>query len=174
MNFNTFFKLSYGLYIVSSTDGTNFTGHISNTVFQTTSEPPTLAICVNKSNLTSEYIDKSGVLSISIINQDADFKFIGHFGFKSGKDINKFENIDFTVGKTNVPIVIENVIGYLECKVVNKMDLGTHKMFIAEIIEAEMVAEGEPLTYEYYRKVKKGLSPKTAPTYIDKSKLKTN
>ncbi|HOV14861.1 MAG TPA: flavin reductase, partial [Spirochaetota bacterium] len=146
-------------------------GHISNTVFQTTAEPPTLAICVNKSNLTCDYIKASKVFSISILDENVDMKFIGQFGFKSGRDIDKFNGVDYKVGKTGSPIVLENCLGYFECEVVNEIDMGTHTMFHAKIVEAEMIRDGEPLTYATYRNIKKGLSPKTAPTYIDKSKI---
>jgi len=171
MNFDAFFKLSYGLYIVSSKDGDKYDGHISNTVFQTTAEPPTLTICTNKVNLTCDYIKQSKVFSVTILEQETDFKFLGLFGFKSGKQIDKFNNVKYKIGQTGSPIVIDNAIGYLECEVIDEMDIGTHILFVGKIIDADMIKNGEPLTYAYYREVKKGLSPKTAPTYIDKSKL---
>jgi len=171
MNFEALFKLSYGLYIISSKDGDKFNGHISNTVFQTTAEPPTLAICTNKQNLTFDYINKSNVFSISVLDQETDFKFLGLFGFKSGRDIDKFKDIKSSIGKTGAPIVLDNTLAYIECKVKSSVDVGTHVIFVADIIESEFIKDGEPLTYDYYRKVKKGLSPKTAPTYIDKTKI---
>ena len=171
MNIDAFYKISYGLYIVSSKMGDKFNGHISNTVFQTTSNPPTLAICSNKQNLTCDYISQSKVFSISILEEDTDMKFIGNFGFKSGRDIDKFSNVNYKIGKSGAPIVTDCCLGYLDCKVINIVDIGTHMMFIAEIIDAEMIKEGAPLTYANYRQIKKGLSPKTAPTYIDKTKL---
>lgn len=174
MNFEAFFKISYGLYIISSKYGDKFDGHISNTVFQTTSEPPTLAICVNKNNLTCDYINKSKVFSISVLEESADMKFIGLFGFKSGRDVDKFGETAYKVGKSGAPVVIENTLGYFECEVENEMDLGTHVLFHARIVEAETIKEGEPLTYANYRLVKKGLSPKNAPTYIDKTKITKN
>lgn len=171
MNFDAFFNISYGLYIISSKNGEKINGHISNTVFQTTSEPPTLAICVNKSNLTCDYILNSKVFSISILDENVDMKFIGLFGFKSGREIDKFNDIDYKTGVTGSPIVMENTLGYFECEVITSMDLGTHILFHAKIVEAEKIRDGQPLTYANYRQVKKGLSPKTAPTYIDKSKI---
>ena len=171
MNLDTFYKISYGLYIVSSVDGGKYNGHISNTVFQTTSKPPTLAICTNKDNLTCDYIKKSGVFSISILDENSDMKFIGQFGFKSGKDINKFDNVKYKIGITGAPIVLDNSLGYFECRVIDSIDMGSHILFTAEIVDSDNITGGVPLTYSYYRQVKKGLSPKTAPTYIDKSKL---
>ncbi|HNZ25975.1 MAG TPA: flavin reductase [Spirochaetota bacterium] len=171
MNIEAFYKISYGLYVVSSKNGDKFNGHVSNTVFQTTSTPPTLAICSNKQNLTCDYIAQSKVFSVSILEEDTDMKFIGNFGFKSGRDINKFENVNYKIGASGAPIVTDCSLAYLDCKVINSVDVGTHIMFIAEIIDAETIKEGSPLTYANYRQIKKGLSPKTAPTYIDKSKL---
>jgi rubredoxin/flavin reductase (DIM6/NTAB) family NADH-FMN oxidoreductase RutF len=174
MDLEILYKLSYGLYIISSKDGEKFTGHISNTVFQTTAEPPTLAICTNKINLTCDFIDKSKVFSITVLNQETDFNFIGRFGFKSGRDIDKFKDINYKIGITGAPVVLDNAISYVECKVINRIDVGSHVIYIAEIVDTANVNNGVPLTYDYYRKVKKGFSPKTAPTYIDKSKLEKN
>jgi flavin reductase (DIM6/NTAB) family NADH-FMN oxidoreductase RutF len=95
MNIETFFKLSYGLYIVSSHFEGKLNGHINNTVFQVTAEPPKLAVCSHKNNLTTDYILKSKSLTISIIQERVDLEYIGHFGFKSGREFNKFANINY-------------------------------------------------------------------------------
>jgi flavin reductase (DIM6/NTAB) family NADH-FMN oxidoreductase RutF/rubredoxin len=174
MNYETLFSLSYGLYLICSLDDSKYNGHISNTVFQITAEPPTLSICINKQNLTYQYIKKSKVFSISILDQETDFKFIGLFGFKSGKEIDKFKGINYKLGTNGSPIILDNTLGYIECDVINEIDVGTHSLFIGKIVDANSLKDGEPLTYSYYRKVKKGLSPKNAPTYIDKSKFLIN
>jgi rubredoxin/flavin reductase (DIM6/NTAB) family NADH-FMN oxidoreductase RutF len=129
-------------------------------------EPPTIAVSINKENLTHEFIEKSRVFTVSILSQDTPMKFIGQFGFKSGRDIDKFKGINYKVGKTGSPIVLENTIGYLEAEVINNVAVETHTVFIGKIVDAEIIKEGEPLTYAYYHEVKKGTSPKTAPTYI--------
>jgi flavin reductase (DIM6/NTAB) family NADH-FMN oxidoreductase RutF len=90
MNPETFFKVSYGLYIISSKDGNNYNGHISNTVFQVTADPPKFVVASHKNNLTTSYIEKSKLFSVSILQQDVDLDFIGPWGFKSGKNIDKF------------------------------------------------------------------------------------
>lgn len=159
-------KISYGLYIVSSVKEGKLNGQIANTVFQITSEPPTVAISINKENLTHEFIEASGHFAVSVLKQETPFPFIGNFGFKSGRVVNKFENCAFKIGKTGCPIVLENSIAYMEFKVINKIDAGTHTVFIGEMVEGEIIDDGEPLTYAYYRMVKKGKSPKTAPTYL--------
>lgn len=170
MNYDIFLKITYGLYIVSTKNKENrFNGHISNTVFQVSSTPPTLAICCNKNNLSCDYIFESKLFSVSILKEETDMKFIGKFGFKSGKEIDKFIETKYKIGITGVPIVLDNTIGYLECEVINTLDVGTHILFIAKIINAEFLEDAVPLTYANYRLIKKGLSPKSAPTYINKS-----
>lgn len=172
MDAKTLRKIGYGLYVVSSKKEDRLNGQIANTVFQITSEPPTIAVCLNKQNLTYEFIKESGVFTISIISQETPMKFIGHFGFKSGREIDKFKNMDYKVGVTGAPIVLDNTIGYLEVEVINSMDVGTHTLFIGKIVNAEIIKEGEPMTYAYYHEVKKGKAPKTAPTYIKEEEPK--
>lgn len=170
MNQKTFHKISYGLYVVSSKKESKLNGQIANTVFQVTSEPPTIAISINKQNLTHEFIQKSKVFTISILSKETPMKFIGHFGFKSGRDLNKFKDINYKVGITDAPIVMENSIGYLEAELINKIDVGTHTIFIGKVINAEILNNSEPMTYAYYHEIKGGKSPKTAPTYIGEEK----
>lgn len=175
INYEAFFKITYGLYIVSSGNKDEGNGYVSNTVFQVTSEPPRFAACCNKDNLTAEFIQKSQAFSVSILNQNASSEVIGKFGYKSGKDIDKMDGTQVKYGETGVPIVLDDCISFLECKVVQTIDVGTHLMFIGEVINAEVIdGTKDALTYLYYRQVKKGLSPKNAPTYINKSKLETN
>jgi flavin reductase (DIM6/NTAB) family NADH-FMN oxidoreductase RutF/rubredoxin len=172
INFEALFKITYGLFIVSSGDKIQGNGFISNTVFQVSSEPPRFATCCNKNNFTAGLITRTGAFSVSILGQDASPEIMGRFGFKSGKDFEKFEGMSVEYGETGVPIVLNDCIAFLECKVIQTIDTGTHIMFIGELIQSEMIDnKKEPLTYLYYRQVKKGFAPKNAPTYIDKSKL---
>jgi rubredoxin len=97
-------------------------------------------------------------------------KFIGTFGFKCGRDINKFENVQYTLGKNGAPIVTENAVGCIECEVIDSVDVGTHTIFIGKVLEAERLTDEEPMTYAFYHEVKRGKAPKTAPTYIKKEK----
>jgi flavin reductase (DIM6/NTAB) family NADH-FMN oxidoreductase RutF/rubredoxin len=176
INFEAFFKISYGLYIVSSGDKVKGNGFISNTVFQVTAEPPQFATCCNKDNFTADLIKKSGNFAVSVLQQDTPADIFGRFGYKSGKNIDKLDDAIKTIyGTTGVPIILNNAIAYLECKVVQTFDVGSHLMFIGEVVNSEILDnEVEPLTYTYYRQVKKGVAPKNAPTYIDKSKLDNN
>jgi flavin reductase (DIM6/NTAB) family NADH-FMN oxidoreductase RutF len=166
-------KISYGLYVVCSKNNEKINGQIANSIFQVTSEPPTIAVSINKLNLTHEYITKSKVFTISVLSEEAPMKFIGTFGFKCGRDINKFEEVNYKLGETKTPIVTDYSIAAIEAKVIDKIDVGTHTIFIGEIIDSEILSDKTPMTYEYYHKVKGGFSPKTAPTYykeMDKSK----
>jgi len=172
INYEALFKLTYGLYIVSSGDKNQGSGFISNTFFQVTSEPPRFASCCNKVNFTAELIQKTKAFSVSVIHQEASADIIGRFGYKSGRDFDKMEGMDVKYGETGVPIILNDAIAILECKVIQTIDVGTHLMFIGELIQSEMLDDAKKaLTYLYYREVKKGFSPKNAPTYIDKSKL---
>lgn len=167
MNTETFFKLTYGLYIISTSSHGKMNGYVANTAFQVTAEPPQIAISCNKDNFTSHLIEESGLFSISVLEEQASSELIGLFGYKSGKDLNKFENTPYIKGKTGVPIVTKECIAWFECKLINQMDVGSHIVFIGEIIDYGMLHETkEPLTYSYYRNVKKGKAPKNAPTYI--------
>ena len=165
MNPKALFNISYGLYIVTSKNEDNINGQTANSLIQVTAEPPAIAIGLNNKNLTNEYIKKSKVFAVSIISQDAPLNLIGQFGFKSGRDTDKFENIHHKPGKTGAPIILDNTLAYLEAKVTHEMDVGTHTIFVGEIIESDVLKEGEPMTYAYYHQVKRGTTPKTAPTY---------
>ncbi len=175
INLESLFKITYGLYIVCSGDKNRSNGFISNTIFQVSSEPIQFAACCSKNNYTSEFIKKQGVFSISVLHKETDAEIYTKFGYKSGRDFNKLEGMNVKYGKTGVPIVLNDSIAYLECKVVQTHDVGTHWLFIGELIDAQIIDEtNEPITYSYYREIKKGLAPKNAPTYIDKTKLEAN
>ncbi len=171
MNSTAFFKLSYGLYAVSSRKGEALNGQIANSVFQVTADPPLIAISINKQNLTCDFIKESKVFTISVLSKDTPMEFIGKFGFKSGRDIDKFSDTEYREGVTGAPIVTENSIAFFEAEVSKIIDTGsTHIIFIGEIVDADNLQEGEPMTYAYYHKVKRGRAPKTAPTYIKEEK----
>lgn len=166
MNLKTLYKLSYGLYLVSSCKEGRVNGQIANTVFQITSDPPTIGVSINKQNLTHEFIQESHVFAVSILAKETPLEFIGHFGFKSGRQVDKFKGINYKHGITDAPIVLDNSTGYLEAEVINQIDVGTHTVFIGKVVDAEIVKDTEPMTYAYYHEVKRGTAPKTAPTYI--------
>ena len=163
-------EISYGLYIVSSIKGNKLNGQIANTVFQVTAEPPTIAVSINKQNLTHQFIQESKVFTVSILSKDTPMKFIGGFGFKSGRELDKFKNVNYKVGVTGAPIILENIMGYLETEVIDSLNVGTHTIFIGKVVNAKIIKNDEPMTYAYYHKIKHGKVPKTAPTYIKEEK----
>jgi len=171
MNLKALYKLGYGLYVVCSQKGDRFNGQIANTVIQITSEPPTIAVSINKNNLTHEFITESKVLTVSVLSKDTPLSFIGHFGFKSGRDIDKLAGINYKMGETQAPVVTDNTLAYLEAKVIQQIDVVTHTIFVGELLGADVIKEGEPMTYAYYHQVKRGTTPKTAPSYIEEKKV---
>lgn len=164
MNKNAFRNISYGLYVLSSWDNTRPTGCTINSVMQITSEPATIAISVNHNNFTNSCIDKSGKFAISVLSVNSDPSIIGTFGFKSGKDVNKFESVKYD-NIQGMP-VLKDCCAYIICEVINKMETDTHTVFLGKVVDADILSDGEPMTYAYYHKVIKGKSPQNAPTYI--------
>jgi flavin reductase (DIM6/NTAB) family NADH-FMN oxidoreductase RutF/rubredoxin len=166
MNKSAFYKLSYGLYVITSREEGKFNGQIANTVFQVTSDPPTLAVSINKKNYTFECINSCRQFVVSILAETAPMTMIGRFGFKCGREINKLDGIAIRTGVTGVPIVTDHAVAFMEAEVTNEMDCGTHTIFLGRIVECDVIdAAAEPMTYAYYHKVKGGKAPKTAPTY---------
>ena len=167
MDLKALFKLSYGVYVVTSKKKDSINGQIANTVFQVTSEPPTVGVSINKSNLTHEFIKQSKVFAASVLCQETPLTFIGNFGFKSGRDTNKFKGINYKIGDTGAPVVLDNAVSYLEVRVTKEIDVGTHTIFIGEVANADMVAEHKAcMTYDYYHQIKGGKTPKAAATYL--------
>jgi flavin reductase (DIM6/NTAB) family NADH-FMN oxidoreductase RutF/rubredoxin len=166
MNPKTLHKIPYGLYIIASRDDGRLNGQIANALFQVTAEPQTVAVSINKKNLTHDYIQKSKVFSASILCQDTPMTLIGLFGYKSGRDINKFKTIHYKTGVTGAPIVPGSCLGYLEARVIDQISIGTHTIFIGQVEDANIINTKPAMTYQYYHEVKGGTSPKNAPTYL--------
>jgi len=173
MNLKALRYCSYGLYVISSRKGDSLNAQIANTVVSVTSDPATIAVIISRQNLTHEFVSESRAFGASILSQDTPVSFIGHFGFQSGRDVDKLKDIKYKAGETKVPIVLDNTLSYLEARVVNKLDVGSHTIFIGEIAGAEILKEGEPMTYAYYHQVKRGTTPRTAPSYIEEKKEAT-
>jgi len=170
MNVKALHKIGYGLYIVTSRKGDRFNGQIANTLFQVTSEPPTVAVSINKKNLTWEFIKESKVFAASVLCQDTPLTFIGRFGFKSGRDIDKLDGVNYKTGETGAPIVLDSAVAYLEARVNQEIDVGTHTIFIGEVVNGEVISDKVCMTYDYYHQIKGGKTPKAAATYIEEKK----
>lgn len=168
MNHEVFRRMSYGLYVVGSADGPRSNGYVANTVFQVTAKPARLAISCSKDNLTCDLIRQSGVFSVSVLGQSAGAELIGLFGYQSGRTANKYAAVRHRTGQTGAPILLEDSLAWVECRVVQTVDVGTHLLFVGEVVDGEVIGDSEPpLTYAYYREVRKGKAPKNAPTYLE-------
>lgn len=171
MDYKALHKLAYGLYIIASEYEGRKAGYVANTAFQVTSKPPQLAISCHKENETLEVILKSGVFSVSVLKKELNVKIIGDFGFMSSSDINKFASVKTMTAVSGAPIVFDESLAWFDCKVMQTLDVGSHILIVGEILDGQIISEGEPLTYEYYRERYKMLAPKNAPTYIEQAKL---
>jgi flavin reductase (DIM6/NTAB) family NADH-FMN oxidoreductase RutF/rubredoxin len=173
MNIEAYFRITYGLYVVSARSGDKLNGYISNTVFQVTSDPPRFAIACSKNNRTCNMIRASRAFAFSVLEKDISADVIGTFGYRSGKDVDKFGRFKYITGKTGSPILVEQTIAWFECRLIRTIDAGSHLIFIGEVVDGDLLnSEKEPLTYNYYRDVRKGKAPKNAPTYIDDKVLR--
>jgi flavin reductase (DIM6/NTAB) family NADH-FMN oxidoreductase RutF/rubredoxin len=170
MDSKALYKISYGVYVIGANTRDKINAQIANTIVQVASEPPTIAVSINKKNLTHEYIHESKVFSASVLHNETPLSFIGNFGFKSGRDVNKFEGIKYKIGATGAPVVLDYAVSSLEVKVTQEVDVGTHTIFIGSLVEAEVLGDKPTLTYEYYQQVKRGTTPKNAPSYHEPQK----
>jgi len=163
--FRALCDMTYGLYIVSSADGDKLNGQIVNTAFQVTADPARIAVGVSKNNLTHDYITKSGRFTVAAIKQGAPMTFIGLFGFKSGRDTDKFAVTAHAKTASGMPVPHDHTLSVLEATVDNTVDLGTHTLFIGKVCGAQKISDGEPLTYAYYHNVMRGKTQKNATTF---------
>ncbi len=151
MNPLAIYKLSYGLFILTAQEDGKDNGCVINTAIQAALKPNTVSICVNKANYTHDMIKRTGVFTVSVISRDAAFDLFKHFGFQSGKDVDKFA--DFPArerGSNGLLYVTEGTNAYISVKVEKTEDLGSHTMFIGEVTDMEVLSDTPSVTYEYY------------------------
>ena len=145
------FSIGYGLYVVTSNDGVRDNGLIVNTVTQLTDTPKRVAVTVNKQNYSCEVIAKTGKLNISTLNQEAPFKVFQHFGFQSGRTVDKFAQFRHTQRSANGLLFLDKYANaYISCKVINQIDVGTHIMFICDVTQCVNLNKVPTMTYTYY------------------------
>jgi flavin reductase (DIM6/NTAB) family NADH-FMN oxidoreductase RutF/rubredoxin len=171
IDFSSFHKLSYGLYLIASEFEGRKAGYAGNTGFQVTSSPSSFAVSCNKENFTCGIIQQSKKFSLSVLQKDLDISIIGDFGFKSSRELDKFAKYAWKRGELGIPVMTESCIAALECTVIQEVDCGSHILFIGEVKHAEQLSDKAPLTYDYYHEHYKMLAPKNAPTYIDPANL---
>ncbi len=169
MNTLSFTKFQYGMYIITSAFNGKIGGQIANTVFQITSNPSTIAISISKQNNTHALLSDSKKAVISVVTEEAPFEFIGKFGFRSSRDFDKFTGVEYKQNNDGVPIVTQYSNAYFETEIVSQFETETHTLFMCKVIDCEVLNDKPTMTYDYYHKVKKGLTPKNAPTYNAKN-----
>ena len=155
MDTKAMFKIGYGLYVLTAQENGFDNGCIINTVSQVTSTPNRISIAVNKVNKTHDMILSTGKFNVSVLTTSAPFDIFKAFGFRSGKDTDKFKDFAYKIDDSDCPYITEHVCSVLRCKVLSMEDLGTHTVFIAEVKDAVVTGSNPPLTYaEYQSKIK--------------------
>lgn len=160
-----FRSLSSGLYLISARDGERRCGCVANTLVQVASEPPTLAVSLNKENATTAAILASGRFAATVLADSAPMELIGTFGFHTSADTDKFAECRHALDASEVPYVTECSLARFSVFVTETIDVGSHYLFVGTVEEAEVLDGGDPLTYAYYHAVKGGKTPPKAATY---------
>ena len=144
------FKLSYGLFVLTARQGTKDNGCIINTAQQLTSTPNRISITVNKDNLTHDMVLATGEFNISVLTEEAVFWIFQHYGFQSGRDVDKFENLPVARTANGIRYVEGCTNAVISGKVVQTVDCGTHTLFIADVVDAQVLDTTPSVTYQYY------------------------
>ncbi len=166
---NAMFRLSYGLFVLSSVEFGKDNGCIINTVMQITDEPKRIVVGVNKSNRTHEMIDATGVFNVSVLTESTPFDVFERFGFQSGRDADKFADLPVVRTENWVRYLPEHTNAVLSGEVIRKIDCGTHTLFIADVTEAKVLSDEPSVTYDYYFQHIKP-KPAAAPSEAGKKK----
>ena len=151
MDNKALYSLSYGVFLLGTKSASKINACITNTCFQAANGPTRIAISVIKQNLTCEMIEESGVFALSVLDKNCSFDTIKRFGYQSGRTAEKFEGFEYETAANGCPYIKKEACAVIEAKVCNKLDLGSHMLFIAEVTEAQVLSEKEPLTYAWYQ-----------------------
>lgn len=151
MDKKAFYKLEYGVFLISTRAGDKVNGCITNTCIQAASNPTRVAIASINTNYTTELIKESGIFTVSILNKTTDFDTIEHFGMQSGRNVDKFAGMECPEDENQIPYLDRYANAVLSCKVVSSQDLGSHTLFIAEVTDAKVLSEDPSLTYAFYQ-----------------------
>lgn len=149
---NALFNIGYGLYVVTCNDGKKDNGLIVNTVTQVTNTPNRVAVTINKENYSHQIIKETNIMNVNCLSIDAPFKVFEHFGFQSGRNVNKFENCNTSRSSNNLVFLPKYINSFISLQVEQYIDLDTHGMFICTITEAKIINTQETMTYTYYHK----------------------
>ncbi|HIR49530.1 MAG TPA: flavin reductase [Candidatus Faecimonas gallistercoris] len=160
--------ISYGMFVITTKKDDKNIGCFINTVMQITSKNPVIAISLNKENYTNEILKQTKRCAISILSEKTDPDVISKFGYFSSKNIDKFENRNYQ-NIDNLPVILEDICGYMIGEVINIIDVETHDIFLIRIKKAKKISDEIPMTYKYYHEKLKGKAPKKAPTYQEEN-----
>jgi flavin reductase (DIM6/NTAB) family NADH-FMN oxidoreductase RutF len=160
MDNKAMFNLTYGLFILTAKDGSKDNGCIVNTVSQVTVEPNRIVVAVNKNNYTHDIIKKTGEFNVSILTEKSKFDTFKHWGFQSGRNVDKTEGINFKRAQNGIIYIAEDTNAVISAKVVSTTDLGTHTLFLADVTDCEVLSDAPSVTYTYYQK---NIKPAPAP-----------
>lgn len=168
LDITALFRISYGIFLLGAHDGGNpakLGGCLVNTVFQLTADPIRVGVSVAKANQTHDFITASGSVAVTVVGEQVPDLLLGTFGYRSGRDFDKYAGVKYHLDCHGNPLMEEGAVAHYSCKVEQAVDTGTHTLFICAVDQAAAF-EGTPMTYNYYREVKKLKSSKYAPTYV--------
>ena len=146
------FNIGYGLYVITSNDGKKDNGLIVNTVTQVTNTPNRIAVTINKQNYSHHIIKQTGIMNINCLSVDAPFSVFENFGFKSGRNTDKFAGEEQLRSDNGLIFLRRYINSFMSLKVEQYIDLDTHGMFICSVTEARVISDAETMTYTYYQK----------------------
>ena len=146
------FRIGYGLYVVTSNDGKHDNGLIVNTVTQVSDNPNRIAVNINKANYSYHVIKRTGIMNVNCLSTEAPFKVFEQFGFRSGRNVNKFEGCTPARADNGLVILPHYINAAFSLKVEDYVDLGSHGMFICSVTEARVMSDKPTMTYDYYHK----------------------
>ena len=153
MNKEAMYKLSYGLFVLTTKVGDKQNGCITNTAIQVTTEPNQIVFAVNKANYTHDLLRESKKFNISILSEEASFDIFKRFGFQSGRDVDKFDGFSgYDTAANGINYVKEGVNAYISGEVLATIDLGSHTLFICKVTDMEVLSDAASATYAYYQK----------------------
>ena len=153
MDNKVMYALSYGLFVLSARRGEKDNGCITNTAIQVTTDPNRIVIAVNKGNYTHDMVKETGRFTISILSEEAKFDLFQRFGFQSGRDVDKFAGFEAHTArdKDGICYVTQGTNAWLSCKVVSATDLGSHTLFLADVLDGGTLSSAPSATYAYYQ-----------------------
>jgi len=163
------FKISYGLFVVTTKDNDRDNGLIVNTVTQVTNTPNRIAVTINKQNYSHDIIKETGIMNVNCLSTDAPFSIFENFGFKSGRDTDKFEGLSPLRSQNGLAVLGEFINAFISLKVESYVDIDTHGMFICTVTEAKALSDKDSMTYSYYQEnVKPKPEPQKSKGYVCK------